>query len=180
MKVAIHQPNFIPWMPFFDKIESADVFVLLGNCQFEKGGFQNRFRLSIGSEWHTMSIRGGLDSIINKRYSSHSEDWARIRKAFPRLEAFDDLVSDSLWNTNVAIIRRACEMLGIQTQIEEDWPTEANGGSRLVEICKRFGAKKYLSGSSGPKYMDLGIFKENGIEVEFHGCEDKRSLAEVV
>lgn len=180
MKIAIHQPNFVPWMPFFNKIESADVFVLLGNCQFEKGGFQNRFRLSPESEWNTMSVRGGLESILSKRYSNHCADWSKIRKSFPRLDVFDDLVSDSLWDTNVAIIRRACEMLGIKTQIAVDWPTEATGGDRLVEICRKFGAKKYLSGASGSKYMDLGIFKENGIEFELHACEDKRSLAEVV
>lgn len=180
MKIAIHQPNFIPWMPLFNKIESADVFVLLGHCQFEKGGFQNRFRLSPESKWNTMSVRGGLESILSKRYSNHSEDWAKIRGRFPNLSAFDDLVCESLWKTNVAVIKRACEMLGIKTAIEVDWPTGAVGGDRLVEICKRFGATAYLSGPSGKRYMDVGIFKENGIELELHTCEDKRSLAEVV
>ena len=43
MKIAIHQPNFLPWYPFFQKIKEVDKFIILGNCQFEKNGFQNPY-----------------------------------------------------------------------------------------------------------------------------------------
>ena len=36
MILAIHQPNFFPWWPYFEKIEQADMFVFLTHCQFEK------------------------------------------------------------------------------------------------------------------------------------------------
>ena len=47
MTITIHQPNFMPWYPFFEKIQQADIFVLLGHCQFEKNGFQNRFSIHL-------------------------------------------------------------------------------------------------------------------------------------
>ena len=59
MKIAIHQPNFMPWYPFFQKVESADIFVILSNCQFEKNNFQNRF--NIDDRWYTMSTNKGLE-----------------------------------------------------------------------------------------------------------------------
>ena len=39
MKIAIHQPNFFPWYPFFEKIKNCDIFIILTHCQFEKNGF---------------------------------------------------------------------------------------------------------------------------------------------
>ena len=36
--VAIHQPNFLPWLGWFDKLARADVMVLLDDVQFPKKG----------------------------------------------------------------------------------------------------------------------------------------------
>jgi hypothetical protein len=46
---------------------------------------------------------------------------------------------------------------------------ESREGSteRLVDICKQLGGDVYLSGKDGAKYMDLEIFKEEGIQVIF-------------
>jgi hypothetical protein len=59
--VAIHQPNFLPWLGFFDKLARADVFVLLNSVQFprtSKGTWINRVKLLVGGEarWATVPI----------------------------------------------------------------------------------------------------------------------------
>ena len=70
MIVTIHQPNFIPWYPFFQKMEQADLFILLGHCQFEKNGFQNRFQLE--NTWNTLSVKKGKEPIVEKEYINPS------------------------------------------------------------------------------------------------------------
>ena len=62
MKLAIHQPNFMPWYPFFQKIQQADIFVILQNCQFEKNNFQNRF--NVDNQWYTMRVTKTMENII--------------------------------------------------------------------------------------------------------------------
>jgi len=36
MIVAIHQPQFMSWLGYFDKMGRADCFVLLDNVQYKK------------------------------------------------------------------------------------------------------------------------------------------------
>jgi hypothetical protein len=48
--VAIHQPNFFPWLGYFDKIARADVFVFLDGVRFPKNSWVNRVRLNIQDE----------------------------------------------------------------------------------------------------------------------------------
>lgn len=183
MRVAIHQPNFVPWMPFFEKARAADMFVILSHCQWTKRGYQNRFRLN--GKWHTMSVCGSSrEAIRDKKYMSPQEDWARVERRLPRhakvLSSLRGLVGASLLETNVAIIGRLMQMLGVKTGVLLDWPTKATGTGRLVEICARLGATTYVSGPSGPNYMDLDLFAEADIAVEFTAAEDRRSVLEVL
>ena len=50
MKIAIHQPEHFPYMGFFQKMEAADMFVILDDVQFTKGNFQHRNRLLDNNE----------------------------------------------------------------------------------------------------------------------------------
>ena len=42
MKIAIHQPNFMPWLGYFKKIKDADIFVILDEVKGSKNSFLNR------------------------------------------------------------------------------------------------------------------------------------------
>ena len=39
--IAIHQPNYIPWLGYFYKIYESDIFVFLDDVQFSNKGMQN-------------------------------------------------------------------------------------------------------------------------------------------
>ena len=59
MVVAIHQPEHLPWLGFFDKARQADLLILLDCVQFRKNYFQNRNRIRTedGWCWITLPVR---------------------------------------------------------------------------------------------------------------------------
>lgn len=169
MIVTIHQPNFMPWYPFFQKIQQADIFVLIGHCQFEKNGFQNRFNMD--GKWNTMSVKKGLEFINTKQYIDAKKDWERIKNSIPKykhiLSEMDDLISDNLYQTNSSIIRYLVKKLNIDTIIVEDYETDLTSTSRLVDICKRNGATTYLAGQGGKDYLNEELFNIENIQVVY-------------
>jgi hypothetical protein len=173
MIITIHQPNFFPYYPFFQKMKDSDKFVILENCQFEKNNFQNRF--SLNGKWYTMSTNKGLDPIITKKYLNPEKDWVRIKNMLPEyrsiLGLFDECISDSLSETNSKIIIKIKKLLNIETEILFDFQTNLTSTDRLVDICLKYGAKTYISGMSGRVYIDIDKFKNNGIDVIFQQKE---------
>jgi len=175
--VTIHQPSFLPWMPFFDKVRSADMYVVLSECQYEKNGYQNRFFYR--GKWHTLSVNKGMEPIKNKRYVNPYNDWEKIKLNLPDkahvLSQFDDLISDNLLLTNMAVIKRCLRLLNINTAVVLDPVTALTGTDRLVDICRYYGADVYLSGPSGKSYMDTALFDRAGIAVRYCDSSDSSS-----
>lgn len=159
-KIAIHQPNLIPWFPFFYKMQQADIFVLMINCQFEKNGFQNR--ALVKDKWWTSPVVGGTCEIKDKFYSN----------------------GNKLTDVNVPLIIGFAKLLGINTsKIHYDFPPTAEGKTeRIIEICKRFDCDQYLTNPDAKeKYLDEKLMNDNAIEVI--GCDVpnqfKKSLFEM-
>ena len=168
MKIAIHQPNFFPWYPFFEKMKKADIFIVMTHCQFEKNGYQNRFNMF--NRWYTMRVPKGIDLISSKSYLDAEEDWERINRRLPEfnLHIFDDCITGNIAICNLAIIKRIAEILNIKTEITNDYYTELKRTDRLVDLCKFYNADTYISGPSGKDYLEIDKFEKEGIKVEFH------------
>ncbi len=177
--VSVHQPNLFPRRSFFEKIEQSDLFVIMGQCQYTTGGFQNRF--NVGDRFYSMAVYKGKELISAKLYKNCQRDAVKIFKHFPKLETFHECFNMSLLATNSHIITKACyEFLNIETEIVWDRPTTLTGTERLVDICKTHNATHYLSGISGRNYLKLELFDSAGIEVIFQDENkmDKRPLVE--
>ena len=71
MIVAAHQPHYLPWLGYLDKVAEADLFVVMDDLQYEAQNFQNRNRMKLnhGPQWLTVPLeRGPQDErILDKR-----------------------------------------------------------------------------------------------------------------
>ena len=55
-KIAIIQPNYIPWVGYFDIINQVDEFVFLDDVQFTKRDWRNRNYINSDAGRKMMSI----------------------------------------------------------------------------------------------------------------------------
>ena len=104
MIVAIHQPNFFPWLGYFDKIARSDVFVILDDVQFPKkgGSFSNRVKLLISAEgrWITAPIVRNYSGVRNINAMEFCSDspWRKkihrtVEQSYKKTPFFDDIFS---------------------------------------------------------------------------------------
>ena len=56
MIVTIHQPQYLPWLGYFDKINRADIIVLLDNVQYKKNEWQNRNHIKTANGWQWVTV----------------------------------------------------------------------------------------------------------------------------
>lgn len=184
MRLALHQPNFFPYYPFFQKMKESDIFLIMFHCQYENRNYQNRF--NINDNWYTMSVNKGVnkqnnsspsDSIFSKRYINYKSDWDKIKNKLVDyrsiLDEFDSSICENLAETNISIIIRIKKILDIKTPIVFDYPTTLKSTERIVDLCKTYGAKEYYSGISGEKYLNLESFYKNNIRISF---QDKKEM----
>ncbi len=190
MIVAIHQPNYLPYLGFFHKMFLADVLVLYDTAQYSKNDFHNRNRIKTpkGLTWLTIPVRRPTGREIRAVQSDESKPWAidhwrAIRANYARARFFDSYAGEveTLYRepplTLAAINRPLIEFLAGALRIERkivwaseiDVSEEGSPSGKLAELTRRAGGDTYLSGPSGPGYLDRDQFV--GLEVrlqEFH------------
>ncbi len=186
MKVAIHQPNFIPWLGYFYKMANADVFVILDDAQYEKNGFLNRVKIKTpqGGKWLTIPTQSHFPQAINvaeladypnERLKCLKTIYFNYKKApyfdyfFPELEQIINGDWRLLSDLNIALIHLVKKKLGIKTRLEIASSRSVNGESteRLLNLCVLLQADTYLSGRGGKNYQDEFQFKSVGIKLEY-------------
>ncbi len=187
MICSIHQPQFLPYLGYLNKIASSDMFVFLDNVQFKKNEFQNRNRIILKDkiEWLTVPVSFSFGDPINKVKIANSTNWQRkmetmLEHSFarsPYFKTFNRELFDIIereWN-NLAEINEA-SVLWLMKVFEIERPTirasEIDGLSdeptmRLIDICKHLGADTYLSGAGGHDYLDVKLFEQHGIKLQF-------------
>src|SRR5437879_13883010 len=77
MILAANQPQFCPWLGFFDKMRQAECFVLLDDVQFKKNEWQNRNRIKTqnGPVWFTVPVTYSFGQQIREIRINNASDW---------------------------------------------------------------------------------------------------------
>jgi len=187
MKCAIHQPQFMPWLGYLNKISACDIFVFLDNVQYKKNEYQNRNRIRIGNEakWITVPVSFKFGDTINQTLIAKDPRWRKkiissIEHSYSKSPFFEVFIPrlleiiNSDWSNLAGINQATVEWLITCFEIKTrllvcselpDFSMDPTG--RLIDICRHVGADTYLSGAGAHDYLDMEQFSKSGFNIEF-------------
>lgn len=188
MIMSAHQPAYLPWLGYFDKIRRSDIFIFLDTVQYEKNSFTNRNKIKSpnGPIWLSIPVikTDHFEKIMSEMPIDNKSHWQRkhlnsiqmsyskaphFKEMFPKLQElysreYDNIV-DATWDHLMFWLK----ILDIHTKIIKSSTLDVSSKKSdfVYDLCKAVGADYYISGVMGKDYLETGKFKEAGIEVEF-------------
>ena len=187
MIIAIHQPEYLPWLGFFKKMMNVELFVFLDDVQFRKKGWQNRNRIRINDGTTLLSIPVHTHSYpkINEVTIDNEKNWSiRHKKSilynYARAPYFDEIKDfiesifekkfQYLVDLNTEIIKFIMNELEIKSKIifSSELEISKKGTERVLDICKAVDADHYITGTFwAESNLRVEEFKKSNIDVEF-------------
>lgn len=184
MKIAIHQPNYLPWIGYFDKLDQVDKFVLLDTAIHSKSGFINRNKIKTpqGELWLTVPLKNKEMPINELQIANdlnwQSRHWKAIESNYRKSsfwalysEGFEQIYNEK-WNTisllNLALIMHIKNLLNIKTELlmasDFEWDF-GSGNTRNMNIVNYLDGTIYVSGVGARNYNNETEFTENDIKL---------------
>ncbi len=193
----MHQPDYLPWQGYFNKIVSSDAFVFFDTAFYSHSGFHdsNKIKTAQGSAYltipteHTEDFKRLLDVRLPKdsRWSrkhlrsleihyGRAPYWAEHAPFFR--EVYDSVDSIGLLiELNIRIIEYICSSFGIQTPLYRASVLGADMSLRsteaIIQVIQNVGATEFLAGTSGKKYLDAAKFEAAGIRLHFQEYHER-------
>lgn len=187
---AIHQPNFFPWLGYFDKIRRVDAFVFLDDVDYPKSGsgmgsWTNRVKLNIQGRatWVGCPIKRQPGSFaIRAAQIDDSQPWRtkmlrtiemNYKKApnyantMDILELLIKYPTDNLTEFNINAIQYIAQLLGLSCNYRRQSALGivGQGTELLIAITKACNADTYLCGGGAIGYQEDSLFAPNKLNL---------------
>ncbi len=193
--VAIHQPNFFPWLGYFDKIARANVFVFLDDVQFPKTGgvWSNRNKLLIGGEarWVTAAIDRQYHGKrqINEMLYLQDNPWRlkvlkTLENEYRRHPFYSDVIvviepllinpKSNVAEYNIHAVATIARALNLDTsKLRRSSACTTTGASNelLCNLTRSVGGDTYICGGGADGYQDDAYFKQQGVSLEYQNFQ---------
>jgi hypothetical protein len=185
VKIAIHQPEYFPWLGFLDKARQVDAFVLLDSVQFDRSSLQHRARVvgAGGQVWLTIPFIHKFPQRIDELEFAdnrwQAKQWKSLQACYgrasgwktvaPKLEAFFAQPYPKVADATSASVELLFEAFGVRPPKVLRSSAMAAAGSKgdlVLELCRELGATTYLSGRSGATYLNAQQFADAGVTIE--------------
>jgi hypothetical protein len=185
MKVAIHQPNYLPWCGYFAKIRECDAFIILDDVQMPRGRSyvsRTKIRSNVESKWLTAPTKVHDDPVIADVILAE-ENWAKkhlatLRHTYSKAPHFAEVMAIlepvygfagvKLGQVNRCFISAILDYLELErpTCLSSSLDVQSASDDRLIELILKVGGTHYISGRGGANYQNPDKFRDAGIGLE--------------
>ena len=194
--LVVEQPNYVPWLGYFDLLDQSDMWVWYDDVQYTRRDWRNRNRVARGGEpiWLTVPVasQDHRDKPICEIEIDHSRLWVRkhlgVLKHFYRSAPFFGPVFELVQNHveqapplladfTIGLNEDLCSLMGIETQLFRSSRMSGLEGAkerRILAICRQLRPSTYLSGPAARSYLEAGTFERKGIALRYisYGYEE--------
>lgn len=188
MIISIHQPAYLPWLGYIERIKKSDLFIFLDTVQFEKNSFTNRnlIKGANGPYWLTIPVKkkGHLSKSLLETEIARDIDWRKnhlmsIKSSYSKTASFHEKYEKiyKVYDNNETLLADLCfnhllfwlGELNIKTKIirSSSLNISSKKSDLILDICQEVGATTYLSGPMGKNYLEENNFISNGIKLDY-------------
>lgn len=183
--IVIHQPDFLPYLGFFHRLLSCDVFVILDHVQVLRRGWHHRDRIKgpYGEHWLTIPlVRSGRETRICEARIDYSSNWPQkhlqtigqfYRKApffheiFPAIKRSFEKGHIFLLDLNLELLDFFLQFfdINVQTRKSSELGVKTKKLQLIVDLVEATRGTHYLSGIGAREYLSETPFKELGVSL---------------
>ena len=189
--VGIHQPNFFPWLGYFNKISLTETFVFLDDVDFSSsnGSYTKRCKIKLREEAHWLGIPVNPSKRTGKRIDQIKlpvdNHWKHIvinklTEAYKHARYFDEVILlvkkifepevEYLSDLNISAIKCIGDKIGLENQKyikSSELQVVSVGTQRLVDLIAKLKSDTYLSGLGSSSYLETDLFAKSSISLRF-------------
>lgn len=186
--LTAHQPLYLPWIGFFQKVSMSDKFCLWDDVQFDPNDFINRNYLKNPNGVCMITIpiksKGYREKTIKDMHIENQHNWRRIHwntfvvsySKSPYFESYSDFFKktfdkkwDDLLDIDVHILEYLFKEMGMKVEIimASKQTFEGTKTARIIDMCNKLNSDIYIFGAMGKGYADLDLLKKAGVKPYF-------------
>ena len=188
--IAIHQPNYLPWLGYFYKIYKSDLFVFLDDGQFIDKGMHNYtyIKTHMGSFRLKIPVQSHFGDSINMVRPRDELGWKEqhlktLECNYKRAKYFEEVYKDyrdlilreynDLATLDIELIKFFAGRLGIKARCVNSsvLNIKEKKTPKIIEICKVLGGTIYFSGKGAYDYQDNESYRSSGLELIYSDYE---------
>ncbi|HSA05557.1 MAG TPA: WbqC family protein [Candidatus Gastranaerophilales bacterium] len=183
---VIHQPDFLPYMGFFQRFLNSDLWIILDNVQFlnNSKSWHNRDKIKTenGEKWFTVAVqkcsqKTPINEVLLSDTGWREDNLNLIINNYRKAPFFNEIIPyinnlyafqcEKMIDFNLKSIDTLMEIFNIKIEriMASNLHPEGNKNDLLIDLLKKVDAKIYLSGVGAKNYLIPELFEEAGIQV---------------